>query len=94
MGIRDLLIGKSASAETEAKIREAALEVDEVKKVLDLKTLHVGSEKSWFNLEVHMKGNLNTKELEKLMDKVKEKVQIKVPSVKYIQVELETPEKT
>ena len=92
MGIRDLLVGRSASAETEAKIREAALEVEEVLEVLDLKTLHVGSEKLLVNLEVNMNDNLNTNELERLMDKVKARIQLEVPSVKYIQVELETPE--
>lgn len=94
MGIRDLLVGRSASLETEAKIREAALDIDEVNKVLDLKTLHVGSEKLLVNLEVNMDNNLSTDELEKLMDKVKDSIQKQVPSVKYIQVELETPDKT
>lgn len=93
MGIRDLLVGRSASPETEAKIKKAALLVEEVNDVLDLKTLHVGSEKLLVNLEVHMKNNLDTDEIEKLMDEIKEKIQQEVPSVKYIQVELETPDK-
>lgn len=93
LGIRDLLVGRSASAETEAKIRKAALTVDEVNDVLDLKTLHVGSEKLLVNLEVHMKNNLDTDRIERLMDEIKEKIQKEVPSVKYIQVELETPDK-
>jgi len=93
MGIRDLLVGKSASLVTEKKIRDAALEVEEVNSVLDLKTLHVGSEKLLVNLEVHMRDRLTTDELEKLIDKIKERIQAAVPSVKYIQVELETPEK-
>ena len=88
------MVGRSASAETEAKIRDAALTVPEVDKVLDLKTLHVGSEKLLVNLEVNMDNDLNTDELEKLMDKVKESIQAQVPSVKYIQVELETPDRT
>lgn len=92
MGIRDLLIGRSASYETEIKIKEAALEVEEVNEILDLKTLHVGSEKLLVNLEVHMKRNLTTRELEKLIDHIKDHIQQKVPSVKYIQVELETPD--
>ena len=70
MGIRDLLVGRSASAETEAKIRDAALTVPEVDKVLDLKTLHVGSEKLLVNLEVNMDNDLNTDELEKLMAQI------------------------
>lgn len=93
LGIRDLLVGRSASRGTEEKIRKAALEVEEVHDVLDLKTMHVGSEKLLVNLEVHMKNNLDTDKIETLMDKIKEKIQAKVPSVKYIQVELETPDK-
>ena len=93
MGIRDLLVGRSASRETEEKIKKAALMVEEVNEVLDLKTLHVGSEKLLVNLEVHMKNNLDTDEIEKLMDEIKERIQREVPSVKYIQVELETPDK-
>ena len=91
LGIRDLLIGRSASAETENKIIKAALAVEEVNDVLDLKTLHVGPERLLVNLEVYMRQHLSTRELEKLIDKIKENIQKEVPSVKYLQVELETP---
>lgn len=94
LGIRDLLIGKSASEETEKKIIDAALEIEEVKGVLDLKTLHVGPDRLLVNLEVYMKQRLSTHELEKLIDKVKESIQKEVPSVKYLQVELETPNRS
>jgi cation diffusion facilitator family transporter len=92
-GIRELLVGKRASEETEKKIEEAALSVGEVKHVLDLKTLHLGPEKLLVDLDVHMDAKLGTRELEKLMDKIKEKIREKVPSARYIQVELETPRK-
>lgn len=91
LGIRDLLIGKSASEETELRIIKAALEIEEVEEVLDIKTLHLGSEKLLVNLFVHMKSRLSTRELEKLMDKIEDSVRNEVPSAKYIQVELETP---
>lgn len=91
LGIRDLLIGKSASLEVQDKIKKLALSVPEVEEVLDLKTLHIGPEKLLVNLDVHMKSDLRTHELEKLMDKIKGKIQNEIPSVKYIQVELETP---
>jgi len=89
-GIRDLLIGKSASEETEEKIRKAALEVSEVESVLDLKTLHIGSEKLLVNLDVHMNAKLGTRDLEKLIDQIKDKIRREVPSATYVQVELET----
>ncbi len=91
LGIRDLLVGKSASSGTEEKIRKAALEIPEVESVLDLKTLQVGPERLLVNLDVHMNEHLSTRELEKLIDRVKERIKKEVPSVKYLQVELETP---
>ncbi len=90
-GIRDLLIGKSASSETEQRIKKAALEIPQVEEVLDIKTLHIGSERLLVNLDVHMEARLATRELEKLIDKVKERIHKEVPSATYIQVELETP---
>lgn len=90
LGIRDLLIGKSASSETEEKIKKAALEIDEVEEVLEIKTLHVGPEKLLVNLDVHMNSHLSTRELEKLIERIKERIRGEVPSVKYLQVELET----
>lgn len=93
LGIRDLLIGKSASLETEAKIVKAAQAVSEVEEVIGIKTLHVGPEKLLVDLDVHMQSSLSTRELEKLMDEIKANIRLQVPSVKYIQVELETPRK-
>lgn len=90
-GIRDLLVGRSASPETETTIRKAALRIKEVEDVLDLKTLHIGPERLLVNLDVHMSEHLTTNQLEKLIDKIKAEIKRQVPSVKYVQVELETP---
>jgi len=92
-GIRDMLVGRSAPFETEAKIRRVAKDVEGVTDVLDIKTLHIGSDRLLVNLDVHMAGHLTTRELERLIDKIKAEIQKEVPSVKYIQVELETPER-
>lgn len=91
LGIRDLLIGRSASEEVEESIKQATMKFPEVEKVISIKTLHVGPEKLLVNLDVHMKSQLKTKEIEKLIEKIKESIKEKVPSVKYLQVELETP---
>lgn len=92
-GIRDLLVGRSASSEVELKIKKAALQIDEVDEVLGLKTLHMGPERLLVNLDVHMNGTLTTRQLEKLIDKIKAQIKKEVPTVKYLQVELETPRK-
>lgn len=91
MGIGDLIIGRSASSETELKIRRAALSVDEVNRILDLKTMHIGPEKLLVFLDVNMEDRLETDQLEKLIDEIKDKIRKIVPTAKYIQIELETP---
>jgi len=93
LGIRELLIGKSASKETEEKIKNAALKVDEVEDVLGIKTMHLGTERLLVNLYVHMKSKLGTRELERLIDEIEDNVRKEVPSAKYVQVELETSRK-
>lgn len=90
ISMRDLIIGRSASAETEDKIRQATLTQPEVKKVLDLKTLHIGSEKLLVNAEVNLKSDLTTKDIEEITDRIKEDIKREVPQVKHIQVEIET----
>jgi cation diffusion facilitator family transporter len=90
LGIRDLLIGKSASKETESKIINAALKVTEVEDILDIKTLHIGTDKLLVNLYVQMRSKLATRELEILIDKIEDSVRKEVPSAKYVQVELES----
>lgn len=92
MGIRDLLVGKSAPREVENRIKEATLTIKEVQDVLGLKTMHIGSEKLLVNLDVHLSAKLTTRQIEKLIDQIKAAVRKEVPSVKHIQVELETPD--
>lgn len=89
--IRELIIGQSASPEVESKIRRATLTQPEVKEVLDLKTIHIGPERLLVNAEVNLKRNLTTKDIEGIMDRIKESIKKEVPEVKYIQIEVETP---
>lgn len=91
LGIRDLIIGRSASAEVEERIKNAALNVDEVREVLNVKTLHVGPERLLVDLDVSMDFDLSTGELEVLIDNIKNEIRKEVPAVKYLQVELENP---
>lgn len=89
--LRELIIGQSASLETEGQIRQATLTQPEVKTVLDLKTLHIGPERLLVNMEVNLKSNLTTKDIEGIIDRIKESIRKEVPAVKHIQIEVETP---
>lgn len=92
LGIRDLMIGRSASAEVEDKIKSATKRVKDVEDVLGLKTMHIGSGRLLVNLDVHLSNHLTTDRIEKLIDDIKKEIRKEVPSAKNIQVELETPE--
>lgn len=90
-GVKDLLVGRSATNDIENLIRQAVMEVKEVKGVLDLRTMYMGSERLLVNLEVHMEGGLETRQIEELIDEIKRRVKRRAPIVSHIQVELETP---
>lgn len=92
LSVKDLLIGRSASAEVEREIKEATLEIPGVEDVLDLRTMLVGPEKLLVNIEVHLTDKFTTDEIERLIDRIKENVREEVPTVQHIQVELETPD--
>lgn len=89
--VKDLLVGRSATTDIEGRIRSAAEEIPEVQRVLDLRTMYLGSERLLVNIEVHMQGGLETRQIERIIDQIKHKVQRRAPIVTHIQVELETP---
>lgn len=88
--LRELIIGQSASEETEGKIRKATRMQPEVKTVLGLKTLHIGPGKLLVNAEVNLNSNLTTHEIEDIVSRIKEDVKREVPEVKHVHVEIET----
>ncbi|HVZ67311.1 MAG TPA: cation diffusion facilitator family transporter [Patescibacteria group bacterium] len=91
ISIRDLLIGKSASPETLKQIRDISLTIPEVREVMDVKSMHIGSERLLINMDVSMKNNLTTSEIAGLIDDLKKKIKKEIPTVKHVQIELELP---
>lgn len=69
--VRGLVTGQSAPPDVERKIRDAAREVPEVKHVLGMRTMLLGSDKLLVNIEVHLKDGLNTDQVEETIEKVK-----------------------
>ncbi len=91
--VKDFIIGISPPQSIQKEIKKAALEIEGVEEVLDLKALVIGSNRLLINLEIHVKSGLVTEEIEGLIDKVKSRIKERVPSTHHIQIELETPEK-
>lgn len=90
--VRDLIIGRAVEPEIIERITGAAQSVHSVQSVLDIRTMYLGSERILVILEVHVHDDLDTDQIEKIIDNVKEVVQENVPEVHHIQVEVETPD--
>lgn len=72
LSVHSLVMNQGAPRELERKIRDAAREVPEVKHVIGMQTTMVGSDKMLANIDVHLKDGLNTDQVEKVVEKVKE----------------------
>ncbi|HSW74659.1 MAG TPA: cation diffusion facilitator family transporter [Candidatus Saccharimonadales bacterium] len=75
LGSRSLVTGRSASRQLERKIRDAARDVPEVEHVLGVQTMVMGSDDVLANLNVHLKDGLNTDQVERSVDKIKNAVE-------------------
>lgn len=91
-GIKSFIVGKGASKDTEEKIKAITLEIPGVLAVLDLKTMQIGPESLLVNIEIHARDGLDTDSLEVLIDKIKHQLVQKLPAIKHVQIELETPD--
>lgn len=90
--LRDLVTGRSARVEIQDEIRQITTLHPAVEQVLDLKTMVVGPDKLLVNIEVHIKDDLDTDAIERVMDEIKLSLRHKLPQIVHIQIELETPD--
>lgn len=72
LSVRGLIMNQGAPREVERKIRDSAREVPEVKHVVGMQTTMVGSDTMLANIDVHLKDGLNTDQVEKVVERVKE----------------------
>ena len=86
--IKDLIIGKSASPEIVRKIRQITEEIPGVSDIIDLRTMHFGSEKIQVNLSIRIKDELNTDEITSLIDNLETKIENSIPEIDDVQIEV------
>ena len=86
--VKDYLAGKSASAEIEKQIRDAALEIKQVKKVLELATMYTGTEKLLLHMDIEVNKSTTAEELGEIVEALKRRIVKEVPIVSTIQVEV------
>ena len=86
-GVKDYVVGKTASAETEKSIRKAVLDLNEVEEIMEMDTMYIGSEKLLVHLDVNLR-NGNPENLNQTIELIKKQVRKDVPIVYSIQVEV------
>ncbi len=90
--VKGLIVGRTATPATQAKIEELAESHKHIRDVLDLRTIFLGSSRMLVLLEVHIDDDLTTDQIEKLLDEIKADIQKQIPSTYHIQIEVETPD--
>ncbi len=88
---KDLLVGQSAPPATEDRIRSTVKALSEVKKVISLRTLHIGTGTLLVDIEINLQDGLTTDKIEILIDRIQANILKQVPEAKEVRVELETP---
>jgi cation diffusion facilitator family transporter len=88
---KGLVTGKSASTKTKRAITHAALKNPQVNNVLDLRTMMMGPDNLLINVKVHLKDDLSTDEIEKIIDDIKENIRKDLGGRAHISIEPETP---
>lgn len=90
--LKSLIAGQSPNQSVINTVRETAISVKGVEDVLDLRAVTIGAGRIMVILELHFKDNLNTDDIEKITDEVKDRVQKAEPEVESVHVEAETPD--
>jgi divalent metal cation (Fe/Co/Zn/Cd) transporter len=91
---KGLVTGKSASSKIKRKITQATMQIPQVNSVLDLRTMMMGPDNLLINAKVHLKDDLSTDEIEKIIDDIKENIRKDLKGTAHITIEPETPPKS
>ena len=89
-GVKNFLIGKRATPAIEKQIKMAALRVKNVTEIFELHTMYLGSEKLLIHLDIGIEDPITLKDIEAVVEKVKEGVKKEVPIAYSIQIETKT----
>ncbi|HSX17294.1 MAG TPA: cation diffusion facilitator family transporter [Patescibacteria group bacterium] len=71
VSIRSLVTGQSAPREMERRIRDAVRDVPEVRHIVGMRTMLLGSDKLLVNIDVHLRDGLTTDQIEAVVEKVR-----------------------
>jgi len=86
-GVKNYLIGKRADSSTEQKIRQAALQEKQVTEIVEIDTMYLGTEKLLIHLDIQIQDVSSLKDIDTIVEKVKEHIKKEVPNAYSIQIE-------
>ena len=87
---RSLLLGEAVGPATRRKMLAAVRSFPEVREIIRLQTMHMGPTDILVGLEINLIDRLTTDEIEVVIDRIEEAIQVEVPSARQIYVECES----
>jgi divalent metal cation (Fe/Co/Zn/Cd) transporter len=88
---KSLLIGESVSKKDLLAIQQAVNSMDQVDRILDLLTMHLGPNDILVNIDVQFKDGLTTDELEHVIDEIEKSIRKTLPGARRIFIEPDAP---
>lgn len=85
--VKNLIVGQSASIETEEKIRKVVLAHPAVDKILELRTMILGTDVLLVTLDIDLKKSDTMSQVAKIIDSLEAKIRACVPEKTYINIE-------
>jgi cation diffusion facilitator family transporter len=93
-GVKEFLAGKRASAEIEKQIRDAALEMKQVRRIRELVTMYMGTKHLMLHLDIEVGGSTTAQEIGEIVAELKKRIRKEIPIVSIIQIEIVPSEST
>lgn len=87
---KSMIVGRSVAPKVREEIKEIAKNHPLVENVLKILTMHFGSEEIYVNLNIKVKNNLETRQIEKLIEEIKSSIVKAKPEVDIVQVEIDS----
>jgi len=85
--MKSLLIGESANLDMQDRIREALLDADEVQRLLDMRTLHLGPDRLLVGAKIEFRASLSFAQLADAINAVEARIRDAVPIARNIYIE-------
>jgi len=87
---KELLIGEAVSPAMYSEIIEIIRSCPEVKEIVKLKTMHLTPNEILICADIDFQEGLETEEIEKVIDKIENKIKTQIPAATQISIEVES----